>query len=52
MFVTLTERCLELHESEKSYRAGKAAKHMVDLSMSFNVHSEHVRNYFCLVEVA
>nr|AAL40865.1 insulin receptor substrate-like protein [Caenorhabditis elegans] len=41
MFVTLTERCLELHESEKSYRAGKAAKHMVDLSMSFNVHSEH-----------
>ncbi|EFO82295.1 CRE-IST-1 protein [Caenorhabditis remanei] len=41
MFVTLTERCLELHDSEKAYRAGKSAKHMVDLAMSFNVHSEH-----------
>ncbi|CAL2050390.1 unnamed protein product [Caenorhabditis brenneri] len=41
MFVTLTERCLEFHDSEKSYRAGKTAKHMVDLAMSFNCHSEH-----------
>uniref|UniRef100_A0A1I7TC46 Uncharacterized protein n=1 Tax=Caenorhabditis tropicalis TaxID=1561998 RepID=A0A1I7TC46_9PELO len=41
MFVTLTERCLELHESEKAFRNGKSAKHMVDLAMSFNVHSEH-----------
>ncbi|CAI2357393.1 unnamed protein product [Caenorhabditis sp. 36 PRJEB53466] len=41
MFVTLTERALELHESEKSFRCGRAARHMVDLSISFNVHSDH-----------
>ncbi|UMM42292.1 hypothetical protein L5515_018176 [Caenorhabditis briggsae] len=41
MFVTLTERCLELYESEKAYRAGKCSKHLVDLAMTFNVHSDH-----------
>ncbi|KAI1724265.1 insulin receptor substrate 2-B [Ditylenchus destructor] len=33
----LSERCIDLHESEKSQRKKKGAKHLVDLANCFNV---------------
>uniref|UniRef100_A0A8R1I4X9 Uncharacterized protein n=1 Tax=Caenorhabditis japonica TaxID=281687 RepID=A0A8R1I4X9_CAEJA len=41
MFVTLTERALNLHDSEKAYRCGKAAKRVIDLAIAFNAHGDH-----------
>ncbi|CAJ0579081.1 unnamed protein product, partial [Mesorhabditis spiculigera] len=41
-YAVLVERALELHESEKNYRhKKKAAKHTIDLSVAFNVHTDH-----------
>ncbi|EYC44254.1 hypothetical protein Y032_0467g1995 [Ancylostoma ceylanicum] len=40
-YAVLCERALELHESEKSYRKHKSARHLIDLSIAFNVHNEH-----------
>ncbi|KAK6745187.1 hypothetical protein RB195_011730 [Necator americanus] len=40
-YAVLCERALELHESEKTYRKRKSARHLIDLSTAFNVHNEH-----------
>ncbi|VDO99475.1 unnamed protein product [Heligmosomoides polygyrus] len=34
-------RALELHESEKTYRKRKNARHLIDLSIAFNLHNDH-----------
>ncbi|KAK6033502.1 hypothetical protein OSTOST_00259 [Ostertagia ostertagi] len=41
-YAVLCERALELHESEKTYRKRKSARHLIDLSIAFNLHNEHV----------
>ncbi|CAJ0959071.1 unnamed protein product, partial [Mesorhabditis belari] len=40
-YAVLVERALELHESEKTYRKKKPPKHTIDLSVAFNVHTDH-----------
>lgn len=40
-YAVLSERALELHESEKTYRKKKNAKFLVDLSNCFNVAQHH-----------
>ncbi|KAK5969567.1 hypothetical protein GCK32_006597 [Trichostrongylus colubriformis] len=40
-YAVLCERALELHESEKTYRKRKSARHLIDLSIAFNLHNEH-----------
>ncbi|WKY14122.1 hypothetical protein Q1695_000014 [Nippostrongylus brasiliensis] len=40
-YAVLCERALELHDSEKAYRKRKQARHLIDLSMAFNLHNEH-----------
>ncbi|KHJ96499.1 protein phosphatase 2C [Oesophagostomum dentatum] len=40
-YAVLCERALELHESEKTYRKRKSARHLIDLSTAFNVHNDH-----------
>uniref|UniRef100_A0A1I7WPL9 DDE_Tnp_1_7 domain-containing protein n=1 Tax=Heterorhabditis bacteriophora TaxID=37862 RepID=A0A1I7WPL9_HETBA len=44
-YAVLCERALELHESEKSYRKRKPARHLIDLSIAFNIHNDHVSIY-------
>ncbi|CAI5455819.1 unnamed protein product [Caenorhabditis angaria] len=40
-YAVLSKRAFELHESEKSFRKGVTAKHIVDLATAFNVHNDH-----------
>ncbi|CAB3401015.1 unnamed protein product [Caenorhabditis bovis] len=40
-FVVLSKRALEVYDSEKSFRKGSCAKHIVDLATAFNVHMNH-----------
>ncbi|CAI4233046.1 unnamed protein product [Auanema sp. JU1783] len=41
-YAVLSERALELHDSEKYYRKRKPPRHLVDLSVAFNVHNDHL----------
>ncbi|KAE9413106.1 hypothetical protein Angca_001163 [Angiostrongylus cantonensis] len=41
-YAVLCERALELHDSEKTYRKGKSARYLIDLSIAFNLHNEHL----------
>lgn len=40
-FAVLGERSLELHDNEKHWKKRKQAKHLFDLSVSFNVSNDH-----------
>lgn len=41
-YAVLCERVLELYEKEKDYRKKKPARHVIELSITFNIHDDHV----------